>query len=67
MLPEVAIISTRFSTNQRLPKFVAIQQFVERRRFVLVTGVATGTVAKAQIAVSFQQHSRGRDPTAECG
>ena len=30
--------------------------------YELVTGVATGAVSKAQIAVFFQQHSRGRDP-----
>jgi len=33
--------------------------------YELVTGVATGAVSKAQIAVFFQQHSRGRDPAFE--
>jgi prophage maintenance system killer protein len=30
--------------------------------YELVTGVATRAFARAQIAVFFQQHSRGRDP-----
>jgi death-on-curing protein len=33
--------------------------------YELVTGVATGAVVKAQIAVFFQQHSRRRDPAFE--
>ena len=33
--------------------------------YELVTGVAAGAVAKAQIAVVFQQHSRRRHPASE--
>jgi death-on-curing protein len=33
--------------------------------YELVSGVAAGEVAKAQIAVFFQQYSRGRDPAYE--
>jgi death-on-curing protein len=33
--------------------------------YELVMGVATGAVAKAQVAVFFQQHSRGREPASE--
>jgi death-on-curing protein len=33
--------------------------------FELVTGVASGAVAKAQISVFFQQHSRRRHPASE--
>jgi death-on-curing protein len=33
--------------------------------YELVMGVATEAVAKAQVAVFFQQHSRGREPASE--
>ena len=36
--PEIALASTTFISNQRLPKMVVLQQFVENRTFVLITG-----------------------------
>lgn len=38
MRPEVAIISTKFTKNHKLPKKVALQQLEENRAFVLITG-----------------------------
>lgn len=49
--PEVAVISSRFSTRDRLPKMVAIKQLVENDVLVYVTGDGhdpqTGTFAQA--------------------
>ena len=38
MLPEVAIISAKFTASYKLPKQIAIKQFQDNRCYVLVTG-----------------------------
>ena len=38
MDPEVAIVSTKFTRGDRLPKKVALKQFEDNRTYVLITG-----------------------------
>ena len=38
MLPEVAVVSTKFTAGDRLPKQIALKQFQDNRTYVLITG-----------------------------